>query len=445
MRNWPHHNASHGQVWHIAGPMILTNLTVPLLGIVDTAVVGHLDEPYHMGAVSIGAAIFGIVFWGFGFLRMGTTGITAQAYGQNDNGELRAILARALSIALALSLLLLLLQAPIAWMAFQVIQGSDLVEQHGRIYFDIRIWSAPATLMNYVLLGWFLGMQNARAPLYILISINLLNMLLDMLFVIRWDYGAGGVALASVLTEYLGVGFALWLAKRQLAAHPGDVSLILIFDKHKLKKLLSINSDIFIRNLCLMFTLAFFAAQGARFGDLVLAANAILFNMYTFMAYALDGFSHAAEALVGKAIGSRQWRVFLDIVKAAAFWAFITSLLIAGLYYFAGYPIITVMSDIEAVRATALAYLPWLVILPLISVWAFLLDGIYVGATRAREMRNAMLLSTVLIFLPAWYLLLPMGNHGLWLALILFLVSRAASMLVLLKPVIQRSGFNFRS
>ena len=195
MSDW----SSHSRVWRIAGPMILSNLTVPLLGIVDTAVVGHLDEPYHMGAVSIGAAIFGIVFWGFGFLRMGTTGITAQAFGQNDNNELRATLGRALLIAVIMSLLLLVMQLPIGWLAFQVIQGSELVEHQGRVFFDIRIWSAPATFMNYVLLGWFMGMQNARAPLFILTFVNLINMLLDLLFVVGWGYGANGVAWACLL------------------------------------------------------------------------------------------------------------------------------------------------------------------------------------------------------------------------------------------------------
>jgi MATE family multidrug resistance protein len=431
---------SHHKVWRIAGPMILTNLTVPLLGIVDTAVVGHLDDPYHMGAVALGAAIFGIVFWGFGFLRMGTTGLTAQALGQGDNSEIRATLLRALMIALVIALVLLVLQTPVGWLAFQVIEGSALVEQYGRTYFDIRVWSAPATFMNYVLLGWFLGMQNARSPLYILTFVNLVNMLLDFLFVMAWGYGADGVAWASLLAEYLGLGFALLLVCKQLLLYPGAVQRELLFNRRRLKDLLSINTDIFIRNLCLMFTLAFFAAQGARFGDLVLAANAILFNMYTFMAYGLDGFAHAAEALVGKAIGSRQRQEFVNTVKSAAFWSFVVSIFIALVYYFAGYWIIALMSDIEPVRQTAMVYLPWIVFLPLLSVWAFLLDGIYIGATRAREMRNSMLISTFVVFIPVWYLLLPMANHGLWLAFSLFILGRVVSMTALLKVVVRRSG-----
>lgn len=432
--------SSHHKVWRIAGPMILSNLTVPLLGIVDTAVVGHLDEPYHMGAVSIGAAIFGIVFWGFGFLRMGTTGITAQAFGQNENDELRAILARALSIALTLSLLLLLLQTPIAWIAFQLIQGSELVEQHGRIYFDIRIWSAPATFMNYALLGWFLGMQNARVPLYILTFVNLINVLLDFLFVVGWGYGADGVAWASLIAEYLGLGFALWMVKKQLRLHPGKLQRALVLHRRKLLKMLTINIDIFIRNLCLMFTLAFFTAQGARFGDVVLAANAVLFNMYTFMAYGLDGFAHAAEALVGKAVGARNRQDYFAVIKTSTAWAFITSMLFAATYWFTGNWIFLVMTDIELVQLTALNYLPWMVLMPLVSVWSFLFDGIYVGATRAAEMRNTMLFSTFFVFLPVWYLLLPMQNHGLWLAFVLFNTARAVSMAMLFRSITDRSG-----
>lgn len=440
MRSWLSGQSPHAQVWRIAGPMILSNITVPLLGIVDTAVVGHLDESYHMGAVSLGAAIFGIVFWGFGFLRMGTTGITAQAFGQNDNNELRAILARASVVALSVSFLLLLFQAPIAWLAFYVVQGSELVEQHSRIYFDIRIWSAPATFMNYVLLGWFLGMQNARAPLYILTFVNLANMLLDFLFVMGMGYGASGVAWASLIAEYLGLAFSLWLVRRQLTRYPGVVERDLVFDKNKLRKMLSINRDILIRNLCLMFTLAFFTAQGARFGDLVLAANAVLFNMQTFMAYALDGFSFAAEALVGKAVGSQDRAGYFTALKSSTVWALITSVLFVGFYGFAGDWIIGLMTDIDPVRQTARDYLNWIIVLPFISVWSFLLDGVYVGTTRAAEMRNTMLFSTFLVFLPIWYLLMPLGNHGLWLAFMLFMAARAISMAVLFPAISRRSG-----
>jgi len=430
---------SHYKVWRIAGPMILTNLTVPLLGIVDTAVVGHLDQPFHMGAVSIGAAIFGIVFWGFGFLRMGTTGITAQIFGAQDHNELHASLYRSLIVALSLAVILLVFQWPIGWLSFQIIHGSDTVEHFGRIYYDIRIWSAPATLANYAMLGWFLGMQNARVPLIILTVVNGCNILLDLLFVMGWGFGADGVAWASLLAEYLGFILALWLAKRELRAYPGIINWSTLVDKAKLQKFLSINRDIFVRNLCLMFTLAFFAAQGARFGDTILAANAVLFNMQTFMAYALDGFAHAAEALVGRAIGAKNRDDFFSAVRTSALWAVTLSLLFSGAYFLGGNRIIGLMTDIESVQHAASSYLVWVGLLPVISVWSFLFDGIYVGATRASEMRNTMIFSTFFIFLPVWYLLLPLANHGLWLAFICFISARGLSMAILLPGVIRRS------
>jgi len=431
---------SHSKVWRIAGPMILTNLTVPLLGIVDTVVVGHLDQPYHMGAVSLGAAIFGIVFWGFGFLRMGTTGITAQVYGAQDNDELRASLLRALIVAGVLSLVLIILQWPIGWIAFQLIESTEQVEHYSRLYFDIRIWSAPATLMNYALLGWFLGMQNARAPLIILTIVNLINMLLDVLFVMKWGYGADGVAMASLVAEYVGLMLALWLAMKELVKYPGVLVKSSLFNRSRFKKFLAINRDIFIRNLCLMFTLAFFAAQGARYGEVILAANAVLFNMQTLMAYALDGFAHAAEALVGRSVGAQSRSDFLAAIRTSGFWGILVSLLFSIIYFLAGHLIISLMTDIETVQSAARQYLPWVVLLPIISVWSFLFDGIYVGATRSAEMRNTMIFSTFFIFLPVWYLLLPWENYGLWLAFALFMCARGLSMAALFPRVTRASG-----
>jgi len=434
--------STHKDVWRIAGPLIISNLTVPLLGMVDTAFVGHLDESYHVGAVAIGAVIFGVVFWGFGFLRMGTTGITAQAYGERDNVELRATLGRALLLAIGFSLGILLLQAPMAWLAFYWLEGSELVEQHARVYYDIRVFSAPATLVNYALLGWFLGVQNARGPLYIMLLVNLVNMVLDVMFVMLWGYGAEGVAWASLIAEYLGVLFGFWLVKRELRRFPGEWPKGLLYRRDKLRKMISINKNIFIRNLCLMFSLAFFTAQGARYGDLVLAANAVLFHFQTLMAYGLDGFAHAAEALVGKAIGGKNRIAYYNAIKISSFWAVIVSVGFSLVYFVFGSALISLMTDIELVRREALHYLPWVILLPLVSVWSFLFDGIYIGATRAKEMRNTMLLSTFIVFLPAWYLFLPLGNHGLWLAFVLFILARGVSMAILFKVITVRSGIN---
>lgn len=436
---------THRKVWNIAAPMILSNLTVPLLGMVDTAVVGHLPQPHYLGAVAVGSMIFGVVFWGFGFLRMGTTGLTAQALGALDYAEIRALLIRALLVALSFALLLLLLQGPIAALAFDLMRPSEIVEQQARLYFDIRIFSAPATLCNYVLIGWFLGLQNARLPLLLLVTVNSINMLLDVLFVQGWGLAADGVAWASLIAEYCACALGFWLVKRQLQRYPAPWHRELIFDRVKFRAMLLLNQNIFIRTLCLMFSLAFFTAQGARMGDAILAANAVLFNFYTFMAYGLDGFAHAAEALTGKAVGQKQQQAFMQSVHSAGAWALLVSIVFALIYGFLGEAIITLLTDIEVVQSTAEQYLIWLILLPLISVWSFTLDGIFIGATRSVEMRNSMLVATIVVFIPAWYLLQPWANHGLWLAYSLFMLARAVTMAWLFVRINRKAGFVYRS
>ncbi len=436
---------THRKVWNIAAPMILSNLTVPLLGMVDTAVVGHLAQPYYLGAVAVGSMIFGVVFWGFGFLRMGTTGLTAQALGALDYSEIRALLIRALLVALSFALLLLLLQAPIEALAFELMRPSEIVEQQARLYFDIRIFSAPATLCNYVLIGWFLGLQNARLPLLLLVTVNSINMLLDVLFVQGWGLAADGVAWASLIAEYCACALGFWLAKRQLQHYPAPWRRELIFDRLKFRAMLLLNQNIFIRTLCLMFSLAFFTAQGARMGDAILAANAVLFNFYTFMAYGLDGFAHAAEALTGMAVGQKRQHAFMQSVYSSATWALLVSILFALMYAFFGEAIIALLTDIDLVHKTAEQYLIWLILLPLISVWSFTLDGIFIGATRSVEMRNSMLVATIVVFIPAWYVLQPWGNHGLWLAYSLFMLGRAVTMAWLFVRINRNSGFVFPS
>jgi MATE family multidrug resistance protein len=435
------HKPTHREVWSLAGPMILSNLTVPLLGIADTAVVGHLQEPYYLGAVAVGAMIFGVVFWGFGFLRMGTTGLTAQALGALDYAQVRAWLARALLLAMGFSGLLLVLQIPIADLAFYLMQPSELVEQHGRTYFTIRIASAPATLANYVIIGWFLGLQNARVPLLLLLVVNSINMLLDIVLVMGMQFSADGVAWASLVAEYCGLILGLLLVRHELKKYPGAWRTGLIFDGAQFRRMLSVNRDILIRTLCLMFALAFFTAQGARMGEVILAANAVLFNFQTFMAYGLDGFAHAAEALVGKATGARDQTTFRRCVHIIFFWALLISGLFALAYAGLGEYFITLLTNIPEVRQTAVDYLIWVIVLPLVSVWSFSFDGIYLGATRTVQMRNTMLISTIVVFLPAWYALQSAHNHGLWLAFVLFMCSRALTMAWVYLRLQRRGGF----
>lgn len=431
----------HADVWRLAGPMILSNLTIPTLGMVDTAVVGHLSEPYYLGAVAIGGLIFSFIYWAFGFLRMGTTGQIAQAHGRADHSETRSTLVRAALLALLLSLLLIVLQGPIHWLAMGLLDASSEVEHYAGEYYFIRIWSAPATLFSYVLIGWFLGMQNARGPLYLLLVINITNIMLDLLFVWGLGMDVDGVALASVIAEYLGVFVGLWLVARELKKYPGQWLRQQILDAAKLGQMLVLNHNIFIRTVCLIFSFAFFTAQGARYGDVVLAANAVLMNFQTFMAYGLDGFAHAAEALVGKAIGQRDKSQFKRAIHTAAVWSIGISVCFVLLYALFGKMLINLLTDIEDIRNVAYLFLPWLVISPVLSVWSYLYDGIFIGGTRSVEMRNAMLISTFLCYLPAWYLFQPLGNHGLWAALIVFMIARGITMAISYRSLSKHGAF----
>ncbi|MFQ5660090.1 MAG: MATE family efflux transporter [Gammaproteobacteria bacterium] len=420
--------ASHAEVWRLAGPLILSNISIALLGLVDTAVVGHLHQAYYLGAVAIGAVIFDFLYWGMGFLRMGTTGIVAQAHGKGYPDEMRSTLLHAVLIALVIALTILLLKKPIIDVGLHLIGGSAEVKLNARIYFMWAIWGSPAVLISITMFGWLLGMQNAKATLYIAITINIVNIILDVLFVFGLNMDVRGVALASVISEYSGMGMAAFLIVRELKRYPGMWRRNLILDARRLWGMILLNQNIFIRTVCLIFVFAFFTRQGARQGDLILAANAILINFQTLMALGLDGFANAAEALAGKAIGANNRQAFVNVVKAATAWSVCIAIGFSLFYGLIGGAIIDLMTSIDAVRTMTYTFLPWMVLSPLISVWCFLLDGIFIGATRAREMRDMMLIATFLVFLPAWYFLQPLGNNGLWLAFMLFFAARGLTL-----------------
>ncbi len=415
-------------VWRIAAPMILSNVSVPLLGMVDTGVTGHLESPAYLGAVAIGATIFGFLYTGVNFLRMGTTGIAAQRFGADDNDGLRVSLGQALIVALLIALALLALQVPIGQFALGLIGAEADVQKYAAQYFSIRIWSAPGTLANYVLIGWFLGLQNARVPLYIFLTINLTNIVLDLLFVLQFGMKVDGVALASVIAEYAGVTVGLAFAARALRERSGQWPLARLFRLRAYAAFFSVNANLFIRTMALMFAFAFVTAQGARLGSIVLAANAVLMNLQHLTSFALDGFAHAAEAMVGKAVGQQRRDLLERSVQLALKWSLIFAVGFCLLYVVIGPLLIRLLTDLPEVRSASLEYLPWLIISPLVSVWSFLYDGVYVGATRAREMRDLMLISTFVVFMPAWFLLQGWGNHGLWLAFTLFMASRGVGM-----------------
>jgi len=415
-------------MWRIAAPMILSNISVPLLGMVDTGVTGHLEDPAYLGAVAIGATIFTFIYMGMNFLRMGTTGIAAQSFGADDNDGLRASLGQALIVGLIIALALIALHVPLGRIALDLLGGDADTQAFAAEYFLIRIWSAPGTLANFALVGWFIGLQNARVPLLIFLTINLTNIALDLLFVIVFGMKVDGVALASVIAEYSGFAVGASFALSELRKREGHWPLARLTSISEYTAFFSVNANLFVRTMALMFTLSFVTAQSARLGGLVLAANAVLLNFQHLTSFGLDGLAHAAEALVGKAVGQKRRDALEHSVKLTLKWSLIFAVGFTALYLFAGPLIIAILTDLPDVRATAIHYLPWMIISPLVSVWCFLYDGVYVGATRAREMRNIMVFSTLLVFLPAWYLLTPLGNHGLWLAFMLFMASRGIGM-----------------
>jgi len=415
-------------IWRIALPMIVSSATTPLLGMVDTAVVGHLDQPHHLGGVAVGATIFTVLFTGMNFLRMGTTGVTAQASGSRNGDELRLWLAQALLMALAFAAMMIVVQPLLLSAALQLLGPGEDVAASTSEYFSVRIWSAPASLANLVLIGWLLGMQNGRGPLAMTLVTNGANILLDLLFVVVAGMEARGVALATLIAEIAGLGTGIVYVRSELARVPGRLERAALVDFLRYRRLLAINANLFLRTLSLMFVFAFITAQGARAGDTVLAANAILMNLQYLLAYALDGIANAAEALVGRAVGARDPAALRLTVQRCLRWSLVFAAIFAATYAVLGNQLISAMTSIGAVAATAREFLPWLVLSPLVSVWAFLYDGVFVGATWPREMRLVMMASTFGVFLPAWYLSQPLGNHGLWLAFTIFMAARGLGM-----------------
>lgn len=420
------------RVWYLAWPMILSNITVPLLGAVDTAVLGHLPSPEYLSGVAIGASVISMLLWAFGFLRMGTTGLVARA---NDGGA--RWLLRSLCLAGALGALLLLLASPLLAAITQWMNASADAAPHARAYLQIRLLSAPLALANFALLGFFIGRQDSRAPLVILVAANLLNILLDLLLILGLNMGARGAAWASVSADLCGFALAWWLLGRRHGEALSEMAGMLreadFWPWRALspwQELLRINSDLFIRTCLLLFTLTFFTAQGAALGDTVLAANAILLQLLMMTSYALDGFAHATESLVGRAVGRGSATQFRRTTAAAGVWALGTALLISALLVVGGEWILPLFTDISAVLRTAEAFYPWLCALPLVAVWSYQLDGVFIGAGKSRQMRNTMFIATVMVFLPCWWFTRHYDNVGVWFSLFLWFVARSTGLMV---------------
>lgn len=432
---------SRTQVFALAWPIVISNLSTPLLGLVDTAVIGNLGEASLIGAVAVGGLIFSFLFWGFGFLRMGTTGLVAQAVGSDNTLEVRASFYRAVLIGMLIGLALVLFQIPIADLTFNIIEGSRQVETSALTYFQIRIWGAPFNLAHLAVLGFLLGTQNTKAMLWIQLLLNGTNILLDIVFVVFLNWGVAGVALATVIAEILAFTVGITVAFRILRKNHGGllVAIAALFNWAALKKMAQVNRDLTIRTLCLLFAFAWFTNQGAKSGDVILATNAILMQFVTFSAFFLDGFALASESLVGASIGAGNRKNLNFSIRYSFEWALLMSVLLSLGFMLFTKPVIASLTNVEAVILAADRYAPWAIAAPLVSFACFILDGIFIGATRTVEMRNAMLISVCLYLISFRYLSAEFGNHGLWASLMAYFLFRAMTLAYYL-PRITRSA-----
>ncbi|MCY4290441.1 MAG: MATE family efflux transporter [Roseovarius sp.] len=421
------HGITHRRVLKIAIPIVLANATVPLIGVVDTGVVGQIGLAAPIGAVGIGAIILSAVYWIFGFLRMGTTGLASQAYGAGHTGEVAALLTRSLIIGLAGGFAVITLQAPLFFMGFQLSPASEEVEALAREYMAIRVWSAPAIISTYGITGWLIAKERTAAVFALQFLMNFINVILDLLFVIDFGWGVEGVAWASFLAECCGFIFGLWLCRDVLWTKTWR-DWPRVFDRGRLVLMASVNRDILIRSIIIQMTFVMFLFVGSDFSDVTLAANQILLQFLYVTSYALDGFAFSAEALVGQAFGARNLKKLRRGAVLSSYWGFVLTFILSAGFALFGEELVALMAKSEEVRIEAAEYLGWMVLAPFTGVAAWMLDGVFIGATRARDMRNMMALS-FLIYILALVILVPlMQNHGLWLALLISFIARAASL-----------------
>ena len=418
------------QIYRLALPNIVSNFSIPLLGAVDTALMGRLESESYLGAVGIGGIIFSFIYWGFGFLRMATTGLTAQAFGERDLRECGRLLLRAICIGIISSVLLFILQWQSIDFSFLLIETSPDVEHLARVYFHIRIYAAPATLCLHAFHGVFLGLQNARYPMVLTVVVNLINVALNLVFVKLLGMKVEGVAFATVIAQYIGLFLAIllfWRHYRGLLT-PLRMREVLVFSK--LKRFLSISGDIFIRTCCLVFSHAVFIAKSAVLSDTILAINTILLQFINLMSYAIDGLAFAAESLIGKYKGAKDTVNLKRTIRQIFFWSFLFGVSIMLIFLLFGDQLLRLFTNQIPLIAQAKPYLLWIIIAPVINVAAYIWDGIFLGATASKALRDSVVLSTVL-YLGAVYLLMPLGNHGLWGALTVLLVARGLSLTML--------------
>ncbi|MFK7925662.1 MAG: MATE family efflux transporter [Bacteroidia bacterium] len=420
-------------ILRLAIPNILSNIAVPLLGLVDTALMGRMESEAYLGAIALGGIMFSFIYWGLGFIRMGTTGLTAQAFGRQDPAEGIAVLARALLVGGIATVILLILQLPLGEFGFRLLEAEakgddiELVKQLSREYFYIRIWAAPANIGLMALLGWFLGMQNARFPMILIVAVNLFNILFNFLFIYGFDMKSDGVAWGTVVAQYLGLTIAIILFAVRYREHLQYLKRETVLQMSKIKQFFSVNADIFIRTMLLVFSLAFVNAKSFALDDNTLAINAILMQYFLMMSYAVDGFAYAAESLTGRFVGEGSADQLRIAVKKLLIWGSSFGAIFALVYLAFGKAMLHIFTDQSDLIEAAAEYVPWLALIALLAPLAFVWDGIYIGATATKAMRNTMIIAVLFIFLPTYYLSIDsLYNHGIWLSMTVLMVARGA-------------------
>jgi len=413
----------------LAIPNIISNITIPLLGLVDMILMGHLSSPIYIGAIALGGTIFSVLYSFFSFLRAGTTGFTAQSYGANDSTEISYSLYRSVTIAIFASLLILCLQAPISKLSMMLLDGSDEVKNLAITYFFVRIWAAPANMLLYCFNGWFIGMQNTKIPMTIAIIINVLNIVFSIFFVVVMKQDVVGVALGTVIAQYCGLSTALVFIFTKYKGYLIKISSHILLDINKIKRFFKVNTDLMIRSILLVLTIAFFTNQSAKLGDNTLSINMILLQFFYIFSYFTDGFAYAGEALVGKFIGAKDSDNLRSVVVHLFKWGAYICVPFAILYAIFPTPFVKLISPHPVIIEQIQPYYIYMVLIPLITFAAFLWDGIYIGATASKAIRNTMIISSIFVFLPLWYVLVPIySNHGLWIAFLGFMLARGISM-----------------
>lgn len=433
-------NTQDRQIIHIALPSILSNITVPLLGLVDVAIVGHLGAAKYIGAIAVGSMLFNIIYWIFGFLRMGTSGMTSQALGQRDLSEAMRLLARSLGIGMLTAVTLLFLQTPICQFALSVIRPSEDVAQLATLYFRICIWGAPAMLGLYGLTGWFIGMQNSRIPMFIAITQNIVNILMSLCLVFVGGMKVEGVALGTLVAQYAGLamGGILWIrhyGKLRKYLHIRTDQLL--WAKTAMSRFFQVNRDIFLRTLCLVSVTLFFTTAGASQGETILAVNTLLMQLFTLFSYVMDGFAYAGEALSGRYIGARNLPAFQSIIKRLFIWGAAVTGIFTLIYTLGGNTFLAILTnDRQVIQATD-AYFYWAIAIPVTGVAAFIWDGVFIGATATREMLLSMATAAACFFTVYYGFHSQWGNHALWLAFLCYLGIRGVVQTCLLPRIIR--------